>query len=118
MPIATFNPSPKPSPGTTRKPELKLLKAEFGDGYSQTTRDGLNHIRRTLSLKWELLTVEQNDAFETFFRTAGGDQPFWYTPSNESIAVKWTCEEWDSRTREDGFLEFSANLKQSFNPIT
>src|SRR5690606_29261995 len=43
--IPTFDPPFAPSPGAQNKPEIKILQAEFGDGYSQPTPNGLNHIR-------------------------------------------------------------------------
>lgn len=118
MPIATFNPNPAPSPGTVRKPEVRLVTAEFGDGYTQDTRDGMNHIRRTIELKWEFLTLPQELELNNFFMEQGGDTPFLYTPSDETVPIRWTCKEWESRTREDGFREFSATLKQTFNLVT
>jgi phage-related protein len=115
MALNTFTPNPPPSPGTTNEPKLKLLKAEFGDGYTQTTRDGLNHIRRTMTLRWQLLTPTQAATLESFFVGQGGDTPFYYTPTNEVSAVRWTCEKWNKTGIEAGFQEFTANLEQSFN---
>jgi phage-related protein len=117
MTIATFTPTPKPSPGTQRKPKLKLLKAEFGDGYTQTTPDGLNFVRRTLQLKWDLLTPTQADTFDTFF-TTNAAEPFWYTPSDETVAVKWTCTDWSSTVIEGGYRSFTAAFEQDFNLLT
>lgn len=115
MPLETFDPDPLPSPGTTRKPKLKLLEVEFGDGYSQVTRDGMNHIRRTIDLRWELLLPAKEREFDAFFTRHGGDTPFWYTPSDETTPVRWTCKDWETRTSDDGFREFTAKFEQSFN---
>src|SRR6476660_297070 len=109
MTIATFNPNPKPSPGTIRKPKLKILKADFGDGYTQPTPDGINFIRKTLQLQWELLTPTQAQAFDTFFETNAA-QPFWYTPSNETTPIKWQCGEWSSTVTDSGFYRYSATF--------
>ncbi|TIX27745.1 phage tail protein [Mesorhizobium sp.] len=110
----TFNPPVAPSPGTRNKPEIKLLKADFGDGYTQTSPDGLNHIRRTLSLNWECLLPWQKDQIVQFFEDHAGWEPFYYTPSNENQPVKWTCEDWDDTRASDGF-KVSAILKQDFS---
>lgn len=118
MALQTFSPSVAPSPGTSRKPEVKVLVASFGDGYSQAAPDGLNHIRRTLTLFWEKLTPTQADAIDTFLTTHGGVTPFYYTPSDEDDPVKWVCREWDQRTGKSGFREFNAVLRQDFSLVT
>jgi phage-related protein len=114
MALPTFTPPRAPSPGTLRKPKLSLLRAEFGDGYTQTSRAGLNHIRRTLSLTWEYLTPTQAKAITDFLEARGGDQPFYYTPSDESAAVKWTCADWSDRAGKVGYRTISAEFEQSF----
>jgi phage-related protein len=117
MTLATFSPNPPPSPGTVRKPKLKILKADFGDGYTQPTPDGLNYVRRTLGLQWDLLSPAQADAFDAFF-VANVALPFWYQPSDEGTAIKWTCEDWDFTTGQGGFRRGRAALVQDFNALT
>jgi phage-related protein len=111
MTLATFNPPVGPSPGTSTRPELRLKKAEFGDGYTQTTRDGLNHLRRVVALKWDMLTEPQADTIEVFFETQGGDMPFLYALRGD-VLRQWTCEEWE-RTR-DSPNTVSATLRECF----
>ncbi len=114
MAIPTFTPPKPPSPGTERKPELKIKTTEFGDGYTQETADGLNHIRRTISLTWETLTPTERNTIDSFMTERGGYLPFYYTPSDESTPVKWTCKEWGDRSGKMGFKTFSATFKQYF----
>jgi phage-related protein len=45
---------------------------DFGDNYQQSARDGINYVKRTVTLKWDCLTEEQGDAFEAFFPGKGG----------------------------------------------
>jgi len=118
MTLQTFTPARAPAPGTSRKPKIKLLTAEFGDGYTQETRDGMNHIRRTLTLTWDTLTPSQADDLSDFFVEHGGDTPFWYTPSNESTPVKWTCKDWSDTAEKQGFRTFRATFEQSFSLVT
>lgn len=111
--LPSFKPPIGPSPGTTFERKVNLLKAEFGDGYSQPTPKGLNHIRKILKLKWGALTLEQRDEIEVFFSDREGYKPFYYKPYGENNAMKWTCEEWTS-VRDGGVWTFSAQLTQSF----
>jgi phage-related protein len=114
MTLPTFNPPVAPSPGTADKPEINLLEAEFGDGYSQPTPNGLNHIRRVLRLTWDVLTPDQAESILSFFRARGGSKPFLYTPRDEATPVAWTCREWRDQSITGGLLTVSATLRQSF----
>ncbi len=114
MALETFYPPVAPSPGTSRKPELNILKAEFGEGYSQSTRNGINHIRKVFSLRWDVLTQGQADAIEGFLEVKGGDTPFLYQHPNTPAPVKVTCEEWNREDAAAGLCAFSAVFRQSF----
>lgn len=114
MPYTTFTPSIPPSPGTSDTIKVKKLEAEFGDGYSQAVPDGINHLRREISLDWELLTPAQSNEIIAFFRARGGCEPFYWTPSDEATPVKWICDDWVEKRNEGGMRSISAKFKQSF----
>jgi phage-related protein len=111
--METFKPPVRPSPGTGNKPEIKLLEADFGDGYTQGAPDGLNHIRRVLSLTWEMLLPAQMNEIVDFFTRHGGHTPFLYTPSNEGEPVKWKCKDWSDTRAGDG-MKVVATLREDF----
>jgi phage-related protein len=111
MSLETFNPDPLPSPGTSTKPAFALKTADFGDNYQQTTRDGMNWIKRTITLKWDVLTEAQADALEAFFLGKGGDTPFLYTRRGD-VARQYTCTDYE---RIHGSPNtFSATLVEDF----
>jgi phage-related protein len=114
MSFTTFNPPVPPSPGTSDQPRIRKLEAEFGDGYSQAVPDGLNHIKREISLDWDLLTPTQSNDIIAFFRARGGCEPFFWTPSDETTALKWICEEWSEKRIEGGMRAVTAKFVQSF----
>lgn len=116
MPLATFNPEIDPSPGTTMTPTIALNESSFGDGYTQASPKGLNHIRRSLSLKWTVLTPDQAADLDAFFMGQGGYLSFYYTHPADGVARKWTCKEW-SRTFGAPF-QFQATLVESFTLAT
>lgn len=116
MPYSTFTPPVPPSPGTSDSPRIRKLEAEFGDGYTQSVPDGINHIKREISLNWDLLTPAQAADIIDFLRARGGCEPFFYTPSDELTALKWICEEWNDKRIDGGMRAVSAKLKQSFLP--
>lgn len=118
MSLDTFNPPVAPSPGTMRKPEVKLLKATFGDGYTQAARDGLNAIQQVYELRWDVLTRGQADAIETFLEARAGTTPFLYQHPGTPAAIKMTCDEWSREEAANRLCAFRATLRQSFVPVS
>lgn len=94
MPLATFTPPVAPSPGTSNSPEISLNKTPFGDGYTQSSPKGLNNVRRSFSLRWDVLTEAQAKTIEAFLVGQGGYKPFYYTHPIDGVIRKWTCETW------------------------
>ncbi|MFC3322631.1 phage tail protein [Mesorhizobium cantuariense] len=114
MSLPTFSPPVAPSPGTAFKPTIKILEADFGDGYSQPTPKGLNNIRETLTLAWGGLTDWQMVEINDFFRARRGSEPFWFAPVGDAAARLWTCKEWDRKT-DQGIWQMTATLVESFS---
>lgn len=112
MALTTFNPPVKPSPGTNVSRDLKILEAEFGDGYSQPTPDGLNHIKHKVKLQWNGLTEVEYTAINAFFTARGGTEAFYYQPAGFSTPLKWRCKEWDFSL--NGIWSGEALLEQTF----
>lgn len=115
--LPIFTPPVGPSPGTSFKPKIKVLEAEFGDGYSQPTPDGLNHIREVVELSWDGLTEWQMRDIIGFFVARKGSEAFYYTPAGFCEPLKWTCKEW-SRSLDDGVWRIKATFVQSFTALT
>lgn len=118
MTLPTFTPPVPPSPGTTNKPEFRVLSAGFGDSYSQDAPDGINNVRKVLSLAWDTLLPIQAKAITDFLEATRGAGIFYYTPSNEAVPIKWTCREFSDRRGEAGMRTVSATFRQSFNLAT
>lgn len=123
MTIATFTPPMNPSVGAINKPKVSVLRADFGDGYSQATRSGLNHIRNEFSLTWEVLTPTQADAIEAFLIQQGGDIPFLWSRPGKSTPDKWTCENWEVSFlsplyQGQNYRSIKATFTQSFNLLS
>lgn len=114
MAIQTFKPPVGPSPGTSHKPTVSLWEAEFGDGYSQPTPKGINHIKKQTQLSWKTLTYDQMLEITGFFERQQGNKPFYYKPYGEPYVVKWTCKEWNAVT-EGGIWQVDATFIQSFS---
>ena len=115
MTIPTFTPPCNPSPGFTTTPEVKLLKADFGDGYSQVSPNGLNHVRAVVeSLSWDVLAADERDQIIDFLKACGGTEPFWFALPH-GVTTKWTCEQWSDQAISGGFHRVTATFRQSFD---
>ncbi|WP_246733473.1 phage tail protein [Methylobacterium sp. BTF04] len=93
---------------------MKILKAEFGDGYSQSAGDGMNHIRKVFDLKWDPLTDGQAATIEVFLERHGSTKPFLYQHPRASTPIKVTSEEWERTDNAASLCGFRAVLLQSF----
>ena len=117
MSLPTFTPPVGPSPGTAHKPQVNLWEADFGDGFSQPTPKGINHIKRQVSLKWDVLTYEQMREIVGFFERMEGSRPFWFQPFGDPRARKWTCKEWAEST-DEGVWSVNAVLVESYTAVS
>ncbi len=112
MAISTFAPPIAPSPGTAFKPKIAINQADFGDGYTQASAKGLNHIRENVDLRWDGLTEAQFVEIRTFFEEHGGYIPFLYQLRARAVPMSWTCAEWSG---SDGWpWTFTCKLVQDF----
>lgn len=114
MTLPTFTPPFEPSAGLQAKPEIKVLKADFGDGYSQPTPDGLNHIREVLTLTWEGLERIERDQIITFMKLQKGTQPFAYSLPGDSAPSRFTCSDWSHTALGSDLWTVNATFKQDF----
>lgn len=114
--MTTFTPSPAPSAqGTSKQVAARVRRAQFGDGYSQRARDGLNYVARGVTLSWPALTSAEADTLEAFFIAQGGADVFTYTLPLESTAYKWTCATWSRSPADNPIQSMTATLVQEFD---
>ena len=112
-----FNPPRCPIVGGLQtETQARILRAEFGDGYAQRGADGLNGKRRTVSLTWRGLTTQQHDEIDAFFAARGGHEAFTWIIPGETVARKWTVEQWSAGLREGGNRHsLNATLREEFD---
>jgi phage-related protein len=72
-------------------PEVKILSAGFGDGYTQEGPDGMNSVREVATLTWSVLLETQADTIYSFLKAHKGSQPFYYA-LRDGVTRKWTCK--------------------------
>lgn len=112
MPLNTFAPSIAPSPGTKHSQTVNLNEAKFGDGYTQSSPQGINHIQKMMTLSWGGLTETQMIELNSFFEDRGGYRPFYFQPRGFPIPLKWTCKVWSISDASP--WRFEAKLEQNY----
>ena len=95
--MATLAYEPLAVDGPTKKMSPRILRAKFGDGYSQRAGDGINPIDEEYSCDWDHVDETEADALEAQFEGLYGVGTLTWTPPGESTAKKFTVPSW-SRT--------------------
>lgn len=115
MAFDTFTPPLRPSAGSTDYQwQPRVLTAQFGDGYKQTTPDGINANGMRVRLTWANLTIAQATTVRSFLDAHVG-LVFKYTLPDEGIARKWQALSW-SKGWENGLLgSLSCDLEERFD---
>jgi phage-related protein len=82
-----------PSTGTSDDKKLRVIKAQFGDGYAQRARDGLNTSLAKWTVEFNNRTTAEADAIEAFLEAQYGTTPFDWAPPN-GTSHKFICDNW------------------------
>ena len=90
--MATF-PSITPTYGASKTSRPRVLNVQFGDGYSQRVRFGLNTDLKNWNLTWQVSETDA-DTIESFLEARAGVESFEWTPLDSSTAYRWICQEW------------------------
>jgi phage-related protein len=90
-------PSITPSTVSVKTTKTRVLKNEYGDGYSQRAANGINNVYQEWTLVWQGHKKEDIDTLESFFEGLKGYQSFTWTPYRGSTAKKFLCDTWDRR---------------------
>lgn len=88
MPAFTFT----PSYGAQLSVKPRVVRAQFGDGYSQRVVDGINNKPRKWQLTFAARTTAEIQPILAFLETQGGDQSFDWTPPT-GAAGKWIIDD-------------------------
>lgn len=114
--MATF-PAITPSYGAEKRSAPVVRRVQFGDGYEQRLRFGLNQNPKVWSLTWNNITETDADTIETFLDARADDgASFDWTPPAESTAYKWVCEEWNKTIPYNNRAIITATFRQVFEP--
>lgn len=112
MPLDTFNPTFQPAPDQTQRVvKRRVNSAQFGDGYSQRSSDGLNTSLRTYTAAWASLDSTEADIYEVFF-DAHQATAFLWTPPLETVQRKWIAGDSTQNYLGASTVSFSCPLSE------
>ena len=113
--MANF-PAITPTYGAAKTSKPNMRQVQFGDGYAQVTRFGLNQNPKTWSLRWEISETDA-DTIETFLDARADDgATFSWTPLDSSTSYKWRCFSWTKSLIYKNRVSLKATFVQYFEP--
>lgn len=114
--VDEFNPGRAPSYGYQKKTKPRILRTDFGDGYSQRAADGLNSVAITVDLEFNGLTPDEADDIEAFLESKKGATAFTYTLPDEVSARKWTAAAgWNRTAQSHNLRTITVTLEEAFD---
>ncbi|MCU9949859.1 phage tail protein [Pseudomonas sp. PDM13] len=99
--------------GDDGQEEGTVRSAQFGDGYRQTSGDGLNSVNQT----WAVTCTEPKAAaaqMRSFMRRHLGRSFAWTNPWGETGLYQ--SSSWSFRFVGGGFVVFTARFEEAFHP--
>lgn len=88
--MTVFTPPYAPSYSSQVNREYRTLETEFGDGYAQVVKDGLNNVKQTWELSWANINDTDAATILSQLDSFAGTAFQWLTPENQT---KWfTCK--------------------------
>jgi len=94
----------------------RLNVAQFGDGYSQRTPDGINYIQRKWTISYDNLSVTDYTTVSTFVDTVGNGQYFTWQPPGIASSLKWILDGAVTMTPKSGNLySVSFGIRQVYD---
>ena len=113
--MATF-PAINPKYGSSKASQPSLKQVQFGDGYAQVIRHGLNQHPKEWNLKWEVSETDA-DTIETFLDARAADgATFDWSPPEDSSTYKWRCLSWTKSIPYLNRATIQATFIQFFEP--
>lgn len=90
--------------------EPKVLRTEFGDGYTGEAPDGINYNLKTFNLTWDVLTTAEKVEIIDFLDARGGYQTFEW--EFETVTYRVKCRKWSHQLIEPTLYKVTATFEQ------
>ncbi len=114
MTIPTFTPGKSPVIGNQVDTNYRTLDANFGDGYSQATIDGLNAAIDSYTISWSALTLAQKNTIKSQLDGYNGTSFQYQMPWDSSPKV-YRCKKVTVSDANGISFTLSATFTQAFD---
>ncbi|WP_266032587.1 phage tail protein [Brucella intermedia] len=102
--------------GSSISSKPRVRRAQFGDGYSQRSGDGLNANGVKFEATFSVLLDSEARQILNFFEERKGYLPFWWTVPGEITPRQWIATEWRKSFTGPTTRGISAMLEETFDP--
>lgn len=97
--------------------EARVLRADFGDGYSQVAGDGINAYNETWQMSFNNRPKADVAAIRAFLDSVSEISPFDWTPPDEVTVKKWRLRgKYSIRDGERDARTISFTIERYFGP--
>lgn len=107
--------APTLSYGSKVEAQFRVLSADFGDGYSQRTVDGLNSKSEEWQMVWNTLTNDQAAILKNFFDYCQGAESFDFTAPGDTVSKKWVCKTYSPTPINAAYQNITAKFERVFD---
>ncbi len=109
---ATFSPAKPPSQPLEIATTPRILRPDFGDGYSGGIPDGINYLLlEDIQLSWKDISASEVDNIIAFMVTNVVDW-FYYTLPSEGAARKFLPVKWSKGLKRGNLQDCFVTLKE------
>ncbi len=112
-------PSIVPSYGAQKTSSPSIRSVQYGDGYQQRLKFGLNQNPKVWNLRWNNISESDADTLEEFFNARADDcASFDWEPLDESAGTiyKFVVFNWSKNINAKGRASIQATFRQVFEP--
>lgn len=102
--------------GTAISVTPRIRRADFGDGYSQRSGDGLNTMPVKTSVEFATLTRAEAASILSFLESRKGYLPFMWKMPGETSARQWIATSWRKTYSDAINQDVSAEFEETFDP--
>ena len=107
----------RPDFGVSKSAKPTIRKAQFGDGYAQTARFGINNISETWTLNFTNRPLAEADQIEAFFVANSGTVPFEWQPPGLVTTQLFRAVDWSRTASKPGLYDLTVTFERAYEPV-
>lgn len=101
--------------GSDMSQDYRVRRVDFGDGYSQRSKRGINNAPQQWRLIWNGISDTDAEMLRVFFAGLGGVGVIEWEPYNQATELKWTANGWAAAFAGFETQDCSITLTQEFD---